>query len=367
MTQKLDNISLGLVTMGEDYPCVIIAEGCDNHGGSLAKAKEMAQAAHEAGADVIKFQLHLPDEEMVLSEIEKVASGGMFEKWGSLYGFVEKFLLKPEEHAELKAYCEKIGIQYFCTPFSLKATYLLRDIGVKAFKIGSGETEDLLMLEEIAKMRLPMIISTGMTSLDELDMTMTSVRQFNKLVALMHCVSKYPVDDISLLHLSTIRFYRERYGVMVGWSDHSPPEGIYDLKLDRTFAEDEILAMVLAAGANCIEKHFTLDRHADDGDSFFSHDPKTLKNLVKNVRQCEAMLTTRSGVFEEEKDVRVWAKRSLVAACDIRQGSLLTRGMLTSKRPGTGIRSIDYKAVLGLVAWRDISNGEMLRWEDLIY
>src|SRR3989338_7823867 len=142
----MKTIKIGKIEIGEGYPAAIIAEGCDNHGGSLAKAKEMVQ-----------------------SEIEKVAADGIFKKWGSLYGFVEKFLLKPEEHAELKDYCEKIGIQYLCTPFSLKAAQLLNEMGAEGFKIGSGETEDLPMIEEVAKFGKPMMISTGMTTLEELD------------------------------------------------------------------------------------------------------------------------------------------------------------------------------------------------------
>src|SRR3989344_2763113 len=150
-----NSIKFGSVSIGGNEPAVIIAEGCDNHGGSLAKAKEMAQAAKEAGADIIKFQLHLPDEEMVKSEIEKVAADGIFKKFGSLYGFVEKFLLKPEEHKELKEYCDKIGIQYMCTPFSLKAAQLMEEMGSVGYKIGSGETEDLPMIEEVAKFGKP--------------------------------------------------------------------------------------------------------------------------------------------------------------------------------------------------------------------
>ncbi|OGF81827.1 hypothetical protein A2W48_00455 [Candidatus Giovannonibacteria bacterium RIFCSPHIGHO2_12_44_12] len=360
----MKTIKIGKIEIGEGYPAAIIAEGCDNHGGSLAKAKEMAHAAKEAGADIIKFQLHLPDEEMVKSEIEKVADDGIFKKWGSLYGFVEKFLLKPEEHAELKDYCEKIGIQYLCTPFSLKAAQLLNEMGAEGFKIGSGETEDLPMIEEVAKFGKPMMISTGMTTLEELDAAVNAVKAINPQLCLAHCISTYPIKALSTLKFGTIPYYQKRYGVPIGWSDHSAPEGIYDEELRRQIPEAEILAVALGSGATFIEKHFTLDRNADDGDSFFSHDPSTLKNLVKNVRHWEEALASRNEILKAEEWVRLWAKRSLVAAADIPVGAALSRAMFTSKRPGTGIRSKDYKSFLGRKTARAIQKGEMLRIED---
>src|SRR3989344_1184086 len=256
----MKTIKIGKIEIGEGYPAAIIAEGCDNHGGSLAKAKEMAHAAKEAGADIIKFQLHLPDEEMVKSEIEKVAADGIFKKWGSLYGFVEKFLLKPEEHAELKDYCEKIGIQYLCTPFSLKAAQLLNEMGAEV----------------------------------------NAVKAINPQLCLAHCISTYPIKALSTLKFGTIPYYQKRYGVPIGWSDHSAPEGIYDEELRRQIPEAEILAVALGSGATFIEKHFTLDRNADDGDSFFSHDPSTLKNLVKNVRHWEEALASRNEILFNE-------------------------------------------------------------------
>lgn len=361
----MNTIQIGKVEIGESKPAAIIAEGCDNHMGSLSRAKEMAQAAKESGADIIKFQLHLPEEEMVKTEIEKLTSTPFFSKWGSLYGFVEKFLLKPEEHAQLKDYCDKIGIQYFCTPFSLKAAQLLNEMGVQAFKIGSGETEDMPMIEEVAKFGKPMMVSTGMTNLDELDLTTNALKSYNVPFCLAHCVSVYPIKSLNQFRFGTIPFLRARYGVLVGWSDHSPPEGVTDEASGRKISEDEILAVALGAGARFIEKHFTLDRKADDGDSYFSHDPVTLRHLVENVRQWEKALAPRKDIFEDEKPVWIWAKRSLVAAADIPEGTAITRGMLTSKRPGTGIRSKDYRKFLGAKAVRMISKGSLIQPSDL--
>src|SRR3989344_2536536 len=169
-SEQLKAIAIGSVPLGEDHPCVVIAEGGDNHRGSLALAQEMAQAAKEAGARIIKFQLHLPDEEMVKEKMEET-SGAMFSKWGSLYGFIQKNLLSVDDHVRLMEYCNKIGIEYFCTPFSLKAAEILRDMGASAFKVGSGETEDLPFIEELAKMKKHMIVSTCMSTWEEIGLT----------------------------------------------------------------------------------------------------------------------------------------------------------------------------------------------------
>lgn len=361
--QTHPTVQLGNFTLGVGHPCVIIAEGCDNHMGSLARAKEMAHAAKESGADIIKWQLHLPEEEMCRKEIEET-SGQMLAKWGSLWGFVERFLLPVEAHKELKDYCEKIGIQYFCTPFSLKAAQILNEMGVAGFKIGSGETEDLPMIEEVAKMGKTMIVSTGMTELNEIDLTVNAVRAQGTPLALAHCMSIYAGHPVNRLQMGVISLLQERYGVPVGLSDHTPPEGV-KLSDGNFITQEAVMWAALAQGACFIEKHFTLDRKQDDADSCFSLDPKSLLELRGIVRAAEAALGRERRVFEEEKPVWVWAKRSVVAATDIPSGTPITREMITSKRPGTGIRSKYYHDVMGKCAKRDIQKGTMLHWEDV--
>ncbi len=356
-------MKLGNLTLELGNPTVIIAEGCDNHLGSLAKAKEMAHSAKESGADIIKWQMHLLDEEMCKKEIEET-SGQMLAKWGSLWGFYEKFALSVEAHKELKDYCDKIGILYWCTPFSLKAAQILSEMGVVGFKIGSGETEDLPMIEEIAKMGKPMVISTGMTSIDEIDLTVRAVRKEETPLALAHCMSIYANHPIDKLQLGVISVLRERYNLPVGLSDHTPPEGV-KLSDGNFVTQEAVIWAALAQGACFIEKHFTLDRKQDDADSVFSLDPKSLRELVSIVRSGEAALGRERRVFPEEKPVALWAKRSLVTATDIKAGMLITRGMITSKRPGIGIRSKDYHDILGARAVRDLPMGTLMKWEDI--
>lgn len=361
--KEVPEVKLGEKIFGTGHPTVIIAEGCDNHMGSLEKAKEMAAAAKESGADIIKWQMHILDEEMCKKEIEET-SGEMLKKWGSLWGFYEKFALSIEAHKELKEYCDKIGIMYWCTPFSLKAAQILNEMGVSGFKIGSGETEDLPMIEEIAKMGKPMVISTGMTTIPEIDLTVNAVKAGGAPLVLAHCMSIYAGHPIDKLQLGVISVLRERYNLPVGLSDHTPPEGV---KLaDGNFVTQEaVIWAALAQGACFVEKHFTLDRKQDDADSVFSLDPKSLRELVSIVRAGEAALGRERRVFEEEAPVALWAKRSLVAATDIKAGTPIARDMITSKRPGTGIRSKDYHSVLGARAVRDIPKGTLMKWEDV--
>lgn len=357
-----EEVQIGKIVFGPDKPCAVIAEACDNHHGSLAEAKALAYAAKESGADIVKFQLHLPEEEMLKKEIEET-SGKMFSKWGSLWGFIEQNLLSPDAHHELMRYCEEIGIQYLCTPFSLKAAQLLDAMGACAFKIGSGETEDLPMLEEIAKMQKPIILSTGMTELDELDAAAALIRAHNTPFLLAHCISDYSPKRPEELHLGCISMLTRRYGVVTGLSDHTPPEGIIGAG-GRKISEESIIWTALSQGAKFIEKHFTLDRqNSSDADSRFSHEPKTLRNLVAYAKDCESALNNERKVFDNERPVWIWAKRSLVSARDIPAGAIITRDMLASKRPGTGIRSKFFTDVIGKKAVKNIPKNIQISWE----
>ena len=357
-------LKIGKVAIGDDCPVLVIPEGCDNHHGSLAKAKELAAAAKEAGAKIIKFQLHLPDEEMD-KELMAETSSEMFKKWGDLYGFIKKNLLSVKDHAKLIEYCNKIGIQYFCTPFSAKAAKILKEIGGdKAYKIGSGETEDLPMIEDVASLGKPMIVSTGMTRFDEIDLTVKVLKENKTPFALAHCVSAYPPKSPDDLNLGVISELRERYNVLIGFSDHTSPEGII-AKNGQYLSENEIIWGAISQGAKFIEKHFTLDRKSKDADSVFSHDSKSLKKLIETVALAEKAMNVKRDVLNCEKDVWIWAKRSLFASQDIPAGARINREMLISKRPGTGIRSKDYKKIIGKITEREIKKNQLIKLKDL--
>jgi len=360
----MKEISIGKIKIGEEHSFKIIAEGGSNHMKSVSCAKEMCQAAKENGADIMKWQLNIVEEEMV-KDAAILVSKDVLSSVGSIWHFVEKFAMSAEDLNEVKQYCEKIDIEFLCTPFSLKAAEILRDMGVHSFKIGSGETEDLPMIEEIAKMGKPMLISTGMTDLEDIDLTVRAVIEGGVPLALLHCMSVYNSLKTNRCQLGVIKVLRERYNIPVGFSDHTPPEGIQDT-LGRLVNQESIIWGAIASGACFIEKHFTLDRKQPDADSKFSLDPYSLQELKNQVRAAESAMGFERRVFEEEKSVAIWAKRSLVANVNIKSGEIITRNMITSKRPGTGIRSKDYKQILGRHTKRDILEGELIMWNDII-
>ncbi len=357
-------IRIGKVTIGNGLPTVVIPEAGDNHRGSLDRAKELAQCAKEAGARIIKFQLHLPDEEMDQAGMAETSSK-MFSAWGDLYGFISQNLLSVADHAKLIAFCKEIDIQYFCTPFSAKAAHILKEIGGdSAYKIGSGETEDLPMIEEVASLGRPMIVSTGMSTYEEIDLTVQTLRSYTIPFALMHCISTYPPKSLRDLHLGVISELQKKYNVIVGFSDHTPPEGVV-AQTGETISESQLMWGAIGQGACFIEKHFTVNRQAPDADSRFSHDKKTLQRLLSDVKTIDEAMDKNRDVFENEKAVWIWAKRSVCVKNAAKAGSIITKDMLTSKRPGIGIRSKNYKLILGKTLQRDLRQGEMIFPKDI--
>jgi N-acetylneuraminate synthase len=338
-------ISIGKRTVGYKNPVYIIAEGCDNHLGSLDVAKEMSRQAKLAGADAIKFQHHLPDEEM----LPDIPMSDNFEM--PLYEFLKKYALTLEQHIELKSYCESIGIQYMCTPFSWKAAQELNEIGIDAFKIGSGEMTDVPSLKNIAAYGKPMIVSTGMSTFEEIDRTYHALTGQKTQLILMNCVSEYPpaYEDINL---NVIGKMIQRYPkAIIGHSDHTPD-------LFTCFA-----AVVL--GAKVIEKHVVLDKRQPGPDQSVSIDFRDLAVLVDGIRKIEAALGSDKEVHKKEEQIRQWAFRSIVSTKKISSGEIITEDMIWSKRPGTGIPSHMRDKVIGLRATRDILPNSLLSWKDL--
>ena len=190
----MNTITIENVTFGEGCKTFIIAEGCDNHMGNMETAKEMCRQAKLAGADCIKFQHHIPDEEM----LRDIPMSSNFDI--PLYDFLKLHALTLDQHIELKNYCKEIGILYLCTPFSLKAAYELNEIGVSAFKIGSGEMTDIPTLLKIAEMGKPMIVSTGMSTMSEISRTYDVLVETGVEFAFTNCLSEYPprYEDVNL-------------------------------------------------------------------------------------------------------------------------------------------------------------------------
>jgi N-acetylneuraminate synthase len=332
--------------IGRGAPCFVIAEGCDNHLGNLDVALEMCRQARLARADAIKFQHHLPDEEM----LPDVPMSDNFDV--PLYEFLKKHALTLDQHRRIKAYCEEIGIQYLCTPFSYKAAAELDSIGVRAFKIGSGEMTDVPSLVRMAReFGHPMIVSTGMSTYDEIDRTYTALVAEHVPLALTYCVSEYPpvYEDMNLLNISSMI---DRYPeAVIGHSDHTPD-------LYTSFA-------AVTLGAAIVEKHVILDLRQPGPDQSVSIDFQTLASLVDGIRKIEAALGDRKHVHAKEAPIREWAFRSIVSTRRIERGEVVTADAVWTKRPGTGIPSHLMPQIVGRRAVADIESNVLLKWSDL--
>jgi sialic acid synthase SpsE len=325
---------------------LIIAEAGDQHFGSTELGKEMAFRAKIAGADCIKFQHHLPDEEM-LKDIPM--SDNMKEP---LYDFLVKNAFTIQQHIEVSQYCKSIGIEYLCTPFSYKAAVELKEnTSIQRFKIGSGEMTDIPSLKKIAALGLPMIISTGMSTYDEIDYTYGEIEPFVPELSLTYCVSEYPpvYEDMNLMNIPKMI---QRYPkATIGHSDHTPD-------LYTSFA-------AVALGAKIIEKHVILDKRMPGPDQSVSIDFNDLYYLVDGIRKVEESMGSKKEVHKNERIIREWAFRSVVSIQDIKKGELITENMVWTKRPGTGIPSKDIIKVIGKFAKIDIKKDTLIKWENI--
>ncbi|MBA3891449.1 MAG: N-acetylneuraminate synthase family protein [Gemmatimonadaceae bacterium] len=331
--------------IGPGHPVFIIAEGCDNHLGDVDVAREMVLQAKLAGADAIKFQHHLPNEEM-LPDVPMSANFDM-----PLYEFLEMHALSLDDHAALQSYCREVGIQYLCTPFSWKAAQELDEMGVDAFKIGSGEMTDVPTLVRITQLGKPMIVSTGMSTFDEIDRTYHALTSRGTPLSLLNCVSEYP-PKYEDLNLRVITAMRDRYPLaVIGHSDHTPD--VY-----TSFA-------AVALGAAVIEKHVILDTRQPGPDQSVSIDFRDLATLVEGIRKVEAGLGERKVVHDDERPIRAWAFRSLVTTRPVVAGETLTDDMVWSKRPGSGIPAHRMDEVVGRRARRDMAENVLIAWEDV--
>ncbi len=331
--------------IGPGHSCFIIAEACDNHMGDLDVAMEMARQAKLAGADAVKYQHHLPDEEM----LPDTPMSSNFDE--PLYEFLKKHALKLEDHRKLSEFCSKIGITYLCTPFSARAAFELAPLGIPAFKIGSGEMTDIPSLVKIASIGKPLIVSTGMSTLDEIKRTYDALVTRNVPLALLNCVSEYPpaYEDMNIRVISELQ--RQFPRAVIGHSDHSPD-------LYTSFA-------AVTLGAAIIEKHVILDKRTPGPDQSVSIDFRDLANLVDGIRKVEASLGSEKKVHGREEQIRTWAFRSIVSLRPIKAGEKITDDMIWSKRPGTGIPSYRMDEVIGRAASRNIPQNVLISWDDL--
>jgi len=330
--------------VGDGHPCFIIAEAGINHNGDVGLAGELVDAAAEAGADAIKFQTHFPEHEM----LRDGATAAYVSE--SLFDLLTRTALSREAHATLRDRARRKGIEFLSTPFSREAADFLESLGVPAFKTGSGELTHLPMQQHIAIKGRPMIVSTGMSTSDEIDRTVQAIRVIGTPFALMHCTSTYPTP-YEHVQLGCIAALKRQYGVPVGFSDHTL--GSY------------MAFSAAALGANLFEKHFTVSRTLPGPDQRGSMEPKELADVVRGIRAVERAAGATKEIQPGEQDVRNMAHHSVVSIREIAAGATIAAGDVWAKRPGTGIPARHLPDVIGRVARHAIGRDRLVAWSDL--
>ena len=320
----------------------VIAEGCDNHMGSTIIAKALIDAALACGADAIKFQHHLVEEEMLVNDL----SSDNFEE--PLHNFLKINALSLSQHRELKEYCDQLNITYLCTPFSYEAAVQIYDL-VPFFKIGSGEFQDYWFIDQLTKLNKPVIFSTGMCERLEIDTWLDRYSNLIEDYALLNCISEYPpkYEDLNIKFLDKLIDMSE---CIIGHSDHSPTIGSSVVAVSR--------------GARIIEKHITLSHYISGPDAAVSLDPSEFKDMTGAVKLIRPTLGNNKILQDKEKAIRTWAYRSIVSVNDIRKGQVITLEDICTKRPGDGIPSSRYETILGKTINKDIKGNVQLSVED---
>ena len=345
-------IVIGERVIGAGAPVFIVAEAGVNHNGDLALARELVDVAAEAGADAVKFQTFSADA-LVSRDAPKAAyQRETTGAGGSQREMLRRLELGLVEHAQLKEHCAKRGILFFSAPFDEASADALESLDVALFKLPSGELTNLPFLRHLASKGRPIVVSTGMATLDEVATALATVREGgDPPVALLHCLSAYPAPP-SEMNLRAMDTLRDRFGCPVGLSDHTVG-----------------LAVAIAAvgrGASIIEKHFTVDKALPGPDHRASLDSQELAELVRGIREVEAALGDGDKrPMPSELDTRRVARKSLVAARPVAAGQRLTPELIAVKRPGTGIPPADLPRVLGRRAKRALTPDEAIQWADL--
>jgi N,N'-diacetyllegionaminate synthase len=331
----------------------VIAEAGVNHNGELALARRLCDVAKSAGADAVKFQTFRAEDLVVPGA---PTAGYQARQTGETdqFAMLRKLELSEDQHRQLREHCEGIGIEFFSTPFSEDAVDMLVRLGVKRIKMPSGELTHRALIAKAASTGLPLILSTGMATLEEVQEALAWIREARgntSDVTVLHCTSAYPAAD-EALNLRALETLAQATGLEVGYSDHS------------TGIEASLAAVAL--GATVIEKHITLDRTLPGPDHAASLEPDEFAAMVRGIRRIARM--RGDGVKAprpEEQDAARVARRSIVALQDIPAGARLTAAMLACRRPATGIAPREWDRVLGQTARVAIAAGTVLQWEQL--
>ena len=326
---------------------LIIAEAGINHNGNFELACKLAQEAKFSGADIVKYQTYISS-----NLVSKYAEKANYQKITtskseSQLEMLERYSLSYDEFTKLKKYCDGIGITFLSSAFDMDSVDFLHNLGMRLWKIPSGEITNLPMLIKIAKYKDPILLSTGMCTMSEIEEAIQVLRENGSCdITLLHCTTEYPApyEDVNLKAMQTLK---DKFNVKVGYSDHT--QG------------NEVSVAAVALGATAIEKHFTLDNNMEGPDHKASLEPNKFKEMVNCIRNIElSMGDGIKKIANSEMKNRGIARKSIVASKDIKQGDILSEENITVKRPGSGISPMKWFDVLGTRAKKDFKEDELI-------
>jgi len=351
---KMKKVRIGKRLIGEGEPSFIIAEVGVNHNGNVNLAKKLIDAAKDARADAVKFQA-FKTEKLVTRYAEKP----MYQKETtgspqSQHDMLKKLELKDEEIEELCRYVKRKGIDFLSSAFDKESVDLLDKLGVRAFKVASGEITNLPLLRYMTQKKKPILLSTGMSTLGEIEDALQTIREKGvEDIVLLHCVTSYPAK-VEEANLRVIEVWKHSFGLPIGFSDHT-------LGIATPIA-------AVALGAVLIEKHFTLDKTLPGPDHRASLEPHEFKEMVKAIRNVEKALGDGvKTLTEEEERIKKVVRRSIVARVKIPKGTVITEDMLDFKRPGTGLEPKYLDRVTGMRAKKDLKPDELVTLDKLVW
>ena len=335
-----------------DPRAVFIAEAGINHDGDLAKAKKMVDAAAAAKADYVKFQSFKAEKLVTPDALTSTYIREGSRQGESFRDLLQRLQIDAEDHYELKAYCDRKKIKFLSTAFDAESFDFLMELKIDVVKVASGDLTNLPFLRHMAASELPMIVSTGMATLGEIEEAIDAVtKEGNNRIVLLHCISWYPaaIETTNLRYMETLR---QAFGFPVGYSDHT-------LGINMSIA-------ARALGAVVLEKHFTLDAKQFGPDHAASIEPDQMKDIVAGLREVEAGLGSSVRQFgEKEIGQRKVHRRSVVVSKAIKAGGVFTKRNLTIKRPGIGIPPKHFDEILGKKVRRDLQPEQLLDWADV--
>jgi len=340
--------------VGPGHPCYVIAEAGSNHNRDLSTAFRLIDTAAEAGADAVKFQTYTAEGlySTQTPDMRYLTEQGLVGQSESVWELIKRVEIPWDWHSDLATHAAEVGITFFSTPFEEAAVDALEAVNVPAYKIASYEVNHLPLIEYAARTGKPLLISTGMASLGDIERALDAAAASGcSDLMLMHCAVNYPprFDDLNLRAITTLS---SAFQIPIGWSDHTPGHTA------------DVAAVVL--GACAVEKHFTLSREQKGPDHPFALEPDELKAMVEAIRETESALgSSVKRVTDAEAEMFRLGRRSIVAARDVAAGDVITRDDIAVKRPGFGIPAHDIDQVVGRHVAHDVVRDHVLQWDDL--